>query len=41
MSNLPAQMAGMRWVLWHNKPVSEDVLTGTASVLARIIGVHD
>jgi AcrR family transcriptional regulator len=36
------EMVGMRWVLWHdNKPVPEDVLAGTASVVARILGVHE
>ncbi|WP_214414260.1 TetR/AcrR family transcriptional regulator [Sphaerisporangium fuscum] len=36
------EMVGMRWVLWHdNKPVPEDVLTGTSSVVARILGVQE
>jgi hypothetical protein len=27
--------------LWHgNKPVPEDVLAGTASAVARLLGVH-
>lgn len=36
------EMVGMRWVLWHdNKPVPADVLAGTASVVARILGVDE
>jgi AcrR family transcriptional regulator len=36
------EMVGMRWVLWHdNKPVPQDVLAGTASVVARILGVDE
>jgi AcrR family transcriptional regulator len=36
------EMVGMRWVLWHdNKPVPEDVLAGSAAVVARILGVRE
>lgn len=36
------EMVGMRWVLWHdNKPVPDAVLAGTATIVARILGVAE
>jgi AcrR family transcriptional regulator len=36
------EMVGMRWVLWHdNEQVPDEVLAGTATIVARILGVPE